>query len=145
MAILKMPYQDIFAIEMNGYVVIESQDRECALGLGLGSEGKRSAVPRFPARFETLANIVLRDEWRLYLEVFISICVVVMIVGVDHESNWFVGNSFERSLNLPGKWCVLIIDKNNPIVSDVCSDVAAFSNQQVNVPGNSCNFDVDLT
>jgi hypothetical protein len=80
-------------------------------------------------------SIVARDDWRL-VEVSISICVVVVIVGIDHKSNWFLGNSFERSLKLPAKSCVLIIDKDYPIVSDVCSHVAAFSNQQVNVPGN---------
>src|SRR4051794_26903196 len=129
---------------MDGYLVIESQDRECALGLGIGSEGNRSAIPRFPTRFETPANIVVGDDWRLYVEVLISIGVVIMIVGVDHESNWFVGNSFEGALDPPAERCVLIIHKNNPIVSDVGSDVAPFASQQIDVPCNSFNFDVNL-
>ena len=65
-------------------------------------------------------------------------------MGVDYKSNRLVSNRLESGQNLVPQRRVLIIDKDNPVVSDICSDVAVFASEQVDIARNSAYLNVDL-
>jgi hypothetical protein len=143
-AILKMHHLDLFAIQMNRQGVVEGQDRQRAFGLGAAREDHGSAVAHRSAGFEPLANVIVRDDWSLLLEVLITVCVVSVVVGINYESNPLVSNLLEsgtescvptpRTHRRPGRSRRL----------DICSDVAIFASQQVDIPRNLGNLHLDL-
>ena len=58
----KVQRANVFAIEMDGHIVIESDNGSAPLAAGFTSIAHRSAVARLTASLQALAHIVLRDD-----------------------------------------------------------------------------------
>ena len=135
---------DIFAIQVNGDVVIERDDWQGSFGSGLEIHMDRTAVSCAAAGLEALADVVMCDDRRLFLEVFVSAGVIPVIVRVDDEADGLVGDALQRGLNLIGQWSVLIVDDHDTVLADGGADVSASALEHVDVSRDFRDFDLNL-
>jgi hypothetical protein len=135
---------DVFAVEVDGYIVVEGDDGQRALGLRLGFELHRSVVAGGAAFFEALADVVLGNDGRLLLEELVSTGVVLVVVGIDDEADGLVGDALECGLNLVGERGILVVNHDDAIVTYRSPDVAACALQHVYVAGDFNDLDLDF-
>ncbi len=121
----KMQGSDVLAVEVHGHIVIEGENRQGFLGLRLDFATNRSEIARRAALFQTLADVVVGDHGRLFLEDCVSAGVVAVIVGVDDETNRLVGDPLQRGLDLVGQGSILVIDDYDAIIAHRCADIPA--------------------
>ena len=53
---------NVLAVQVHGHVVLESDNRQRRFLRGLHIHFDRAAIPRGAASFESLADVILRDE-----------------------------------------------------------------------------------
>src|ERR1035438_9521467 len=133
---------DVFAVQVHRDVVIEGEDRQCTLRLSLLLHVNRSAVARLAPCFQTLADVVVRDDGRLLLKKLVPSGVVSVVMRVDDETHRLVGNAFQGHLNSVGERRVLIIDDNDAVVSNRSPNVASGSDQHVNAARHLRDFNL---
>ena len=63
-----MQRADVLAIQVDSDVVIECQDGECFFGSSLALHGDGTEIAGRAARFKALADVIVGDNWRLFLE-----------------------------------------------------------------------------
>ena len=93
---------DVFAVQVNGDVVIEGDDGQRLVGRGFHVHVNGTAVASPTAAFQAFANVFLRNNRSLFLEVGIPAGMIGVIVRVDDKPHRLVGDTFQRSLNLVG-------------------------------------------
>src|SRR5215470_7053211 len=135
---------DVFAVQVHGDVVIESDDGKRFFRGGFPLHRDRAQIASRAAFLQPLAHIVVRYDRRLLLEVGIAAGVVAVKVRVDDESNGLVGDAFEGGLDFFGQGRILIIDHHDTVLADGSADVSACAFQHVNIPGNLRDFNFDL-
>jgi hypothetical protein len=123
---------NIFAIQVHGHVVVESEDRQSLLGLRFVDSFERSHVPRCDAFFQTLAHIVLSDNGCVLLEDGISTGVVLVVMSIDDEPDWLVGDALQSCFYFVGQRRVLVVDYYNAILANRRADIAPFPFEHVN-------------
>ena len=98
----KIESADVFAVQVHGDIVIEGEDGQGLVRLRAWLHMDGAAVAAAAAALQALADVILRDDGRLLLEVCISAGVVGVIVRVDDETHGLVGDAFQCGLNLVG-------------------------------------------
>src|ERR1700688_1941134 len=125
MAGRKIKGANILAVQVDGDVVIESNDGQCFVRRRLGIHMDGAAVADGSRALQTLSNVVLRDHGSLFLEIGVTATVIAVIVRVDDESHRFVCDALQRGLNLIGQGSVLVVDDHNTIIAHGPSNVPA--------------------
>jgi len=143
----KVERADVFAIEVDGDVMLEGDDRESGLFGGLVFHFQGAAIASGAAGDEALADVILRDDGGTRVgEGRITAAVIAVIVGVDDEADRLVGDFeiFERGLDFFGEGSEFVVDDDDAVFADGCGDVAALAFEHVDVAGNFGDLDLDL-
>src|SRR5437588_2606352 len=141
----KVESANVFAIEMHGHIMIEGEDGQRIFRLRLGFELHRSAIARRTALLEPLADIIVRNDGSLFLEVCIPAGVISVIMGIDDESNRLVSDPFQCSLDFLGEWRVLIVHNDNAVLAYRGADVPRVrALQHVDAASDLGDFDLNL-
>src|SRR5271166_6305697 len=97
----------------------------------------RIPVPRSSSTLEPFANVILRNNRRLLLEVCVPTGVVAVIVRIDDEAYGPVSDAFQRGLNSVGQRGVLVVDDHDAVIANRCTDIpGAISLQHVHISAN---------
>lgn len=142
-----MQRPDVFAVQVQGDVALESDDRQRRLRRRLFVELDRSAVSARPPPFETLPHVVLGNHRRSGVgEGLVAPRMISVIVRIDHESHRLVGDFqlLQRRLDLVRQGRELIVDEHHSIFPHRRGDVPARSLQHVDVAGDLRRLDLDL-
>src|SRR5579862_7471947 len=99
----KIKRPNVFAVQVYGDVVIESEDRQRLVRSRLGLHMHRTAVAQAAAAFQALANVILRDDRCLFLEVCVSSGVVAVVMRVNDAADGFASETIQGALNFTGK------------------------------------------
>src|SRR5438105_15497449 len=74
------------AVQVDGDVVVEGEDGQRLLGNRFGIDVHRPAITSATAALQPFAHVVVCDNGRLLLEVFVSPGVIRVVVSVDDET-----------------------------------------------------------
>ena len=143
----KVQRADVFAVEVDGDVVLEGDDGERGFFGGLVFHLDAAAVAGDAAGFEALANVVLGDDassprWRRA----VPAGVIAVIVGVDDEADGLVGDAeiFQGGVDFVGERREFVVNDDDAVFADRRGDIAARAFEHIDVAGNFGDFDLDF-
>ena len=76
---------DVFSIQMDGDVVVEGEDGQRGFGLRFCVKPYRAQIADGAVLFQPFAEVVVGDDGRLFLEEFVRLGVVHVVMGVDEK------------------------------------------------------------
>src|SRR5262249_8868516 len=89
----KVQRADVFAIQMNGHVMLEGNNRQIRLFSGLNLHLDGAAVSGRAAGLQSFPDVVLSNHGRAGIaEWRVSSGVVAVIVGINDEADGLVSN-----------------------------------------------------
>src|SRR5947209_3983600 len=132
----KIKGANVVAIQVDGDVMVEGENGERLLGGRFAIDVHRPAITGARAALQPFADIVVRDNGRLLLEVLVSPSVIGVVVSVDDKADGLVGNAFQSGLNFLCQRGVLIVDHDNSVIANGGADVAAGAFEHVDVSGD---------
>jgi len=143
----KMQRSNVFAVEVDSDVTLESDDGKRSLFGGLVVHFHGAAIACYAACGQTLANIILRDHSRTGIgEGGVPAGVIAVIVSIDDEANRLVCDAkiFEPSLDFFGKRSKLVVNDDDSVSADRGRDISSLAFQHVDVSGNFSDLDLDF-
>src|SRR5262249_36400169 len=109
----KMNGANVFAVEVDRYIVFESDHRHSGLG-----RRRSCSNPACAACGQALTDVLLGDDWSFLAEVRIAAGVVAMPVCVEHEFYRLVGDALERGFDFIGQRQELVVDYHDAVFTD---------------------------
>src|SRR5437879_4141053 len=103
---------------MHGYIVVKGDDGERVFRLRFVFKLDCTEISRRAAFLQPFADVVMASYRGLFLEKRIPAGVIKVVVSVNDEPEWFVGDALQSGLNFFCQGSELVVNNDNPILAD---------------------------
>src|SRR5262244_2017297 len=112
-----------------------------SLGAGLASNFTDPPFPALPPDSSRLRTF-MRDNRGLLLEIRIPARMIFVVVRIDDKAHGLIADPLQRSLNSVRQRRILIVDYDDSVLANGCSDISARSLQHVHIASHFCDLDL---
>jgi hypothetical protein len=139
MTVREVDHVDFFTVEMNRKRLVEGDHRQ-----GVFGERFLGVPKQFLRGRKAFAYVGVGDDRGLVAELCVAADVIPVPMGVQQEGDLALTDFANRGSDFVGEGGELVIDHENPVLTNGNTDVAAGSFEHVNRPGDVGDLDLNV-